>query len=142
MAIKFKQPEAEVQLPTDVEPAPSKPEPTVATAADPNPPVSNSKDPINFAEPALLAPLPETIEVQPAPLPDRPSGVRPEQTWTQKKAAIDNEVERDKREFYDKIMAARTPPPPPPPTPPVAPRVQSQTEAEMAAGAAMVARHE
>lgn len=142
MPINFQQPEAEAPTPTGLEAEATAPASIVETAVDPNPPVSNSSEPINFAEPPALKPLPENID-QPAAAPIRPTQGRaiPEQTWQEKKDAIDNAAEREKREFYDKIMAARQPLPEPPPPPPVAPRVAEQTAAEMAAGARQVARH-
>lgn len=142
MPIKFKAPEAEAPLPTAIEEATNGLASTVETAVDPNPPVSNSSEPIQFDEPPVLQALPETIEVE-AAIADLPKPTpRKESTWQEKKDSIDNAAEREKMEFYEKIMAARTPPPEAPkPPPPVAPRITEQTAAEMAAGAEQVARH-
>lgn len=59
--------------------------------------------------------------------------------------ALQKEAHREnqKKDFYDKVMAARHPPQEPEaPPPPLAPRVVEQTNAELAAGRALVARNE
>ena len=95
--------------------------------------------PISFEEPA--AQLAEGVAIsdeKPADFVD-PVISDKEMAALQKEAALEDK----KRDFFNKIQAARTPKPEPEfVPPPLAPRVMEQTNAELEAGRALVAKHE
>lgn len=127
---------------------PASPEADVAVAADETPPVSASTDPISIAEPEVPQVAKEFVASdEPVPEPARlqHADVKPEPVLTDREfQALYAAAEQEdmKRDFALKIMEANKPVPEPVQMAgPVPARVMEQTKAEMAAGAAQVAKH-
>lgn len=98
--------------------------------------------PINFAEPDSPA---TPVEVQVSK--DKPADfVDPDPVSAREAAKLQAQAEREqqKREFFEKVMAARQKDAPkdPAPPPPIPDRIRAQIEAEKAAGRKAVAHHE
>lgn len=121
-----------------------------ATAAPPPATAMASAPAVSASAPATPAPATVNIPDAPAPSPtfaasDTPLvSVTPEQLSALRAAKQKADDEAATKEFYDRILAARTAPneaDKPAPVQPVAPQILAQTRAEMAAGQAAVAKH-
>lgn len=118
--------------------------PSNKTPAEPNPPEETVQSGlVDFAEPpaahdpTLLAAITTVEEIEQVQEPSRPV-ISPEQYEELQRVA---KLEDEKRDFLLKVAAARKQPVENIATPPVAERILEQTKAEMAAGAALVAKH-
>lgn len=114
-------------------PAPQAAAEPEATQAPPPP-----SPPISFAEPA--AQLADGAVVSD----EKPAGFQDPVVSPQELAALHAEANREnqKRNFVQQVLAARTQPPEPVYDAPVAPRIIEQTNAELEAGRALVAKNE
>jgi hypothetical protein len=120
---KSRQPEA-----PSTEPAPQTPQEPAAAS-----------EPISIAEPDMAPRVAPTVAIEVTDKPPADLGIT-----SREMEQLHDEARREnqKKDFHDKVMDARRPKPEPVFNPPaLAPRMVEQLNAELAAGAAQVAKH-